>query len=262
MESGKVYTKHIRGSKYHFDKNTIFYKYPNGQRCRCLNPDKQLIYRIGRIKGRFNGSFRINENREIITYRKIRGTNTWEPVYVGKLKEDLIFEDMCLNPLAKAIAPGLLWVGFCYKHGSRFSMRSNGEIFFRETVRDKYKRTKEEWTVIGLNKKHIDKIKEIKGSGVLKINEYGQIWIPVSDENLRYQMEKPEFNKMFMNQWNTLTNEVVNTIKNYKNGIYYDPNSEEEQYFNPIYIGKQEGELTLPGRDDRAHTLRKDEDDL
>jgi len=251
MEKGDIYTKHVRGSRYAFNREGIFYKYPNGQKCYCKNLDGSLLQNLIEIKGKGSGRLIINEIGEIVVYKKRGNENTWEPRYVGKLKDEMKFEDIYINPDSNFLKPGLLWTGFCSHHGGEFSINRNKKPFFSEKVKREYSEDQKRYFIKNFDEEVLKRIIHIKstGTGRFRVNEYGHVWSPVKNKNIEFQMQNDDFKEAFTNQFEEFPSKLKRTIKIYQKFDH-----------TPIYMGKINEELEIE-REERPH-LVYDRDDL
>jgi len=243
METGDLYTKHVRGSRYAFNHDGFLYKYPNNQKSYCKNFPESVLDDLIRVKGG-SGRAIINEIGEIVVYKKREKENVWEPRYVDTLDRELEFEYIKINP--KNLKPGLMWTGFCSHHGGAFSIDSNGRPFFSEKIKNKYSENKKRYYIKDFNKKILKRIIHIKmtGSGRFRVNEYGHIWAPVKNENLKFQIQNEDFKEAFTNQFGKFPSKLKRIIKAY-----------QEYDHTPIYMGKIEGELEIV-REEKPHIIR------
>jgi len=250
MKKGDIYTKHVRGSRYAFNREGVFYKYPNGQKSYCTNLDSKLLDDIIEVKERGSGRIIINELGEIVVYREREGERIWEPRYVGKINNEMEFEDIFVNP--NNLTPGLLWTGFCSHHGGRFSIDSKKRPFFAEKIQNNHSQDNKRYYIQNLDTEILKRITLIKstGSGRFRVNEYGHVWSPVKNENIEYQMKRDDFKEAFMSQFDMFPSKLKRTIK-----IYQKIN------YTPIYMGKIDGELEIK-REERPHLIRDEDDEI
>lgn len=250
MKKGDIYTKHVRGSKYGFNRDGIFYKYPSDQKCYCKNVDESLLEDLIEIKGHGSGRFIINEIGEIVIRKKRDNEEVWEPRYVGKLKEEMKFEDIYVNPHPNLLKPGLLWTGFCSHHGGEFSINRNKRPFFKEKIKENHSENTKTYFIQNLDEEILKRIIKIKstGTGRFRVNEYGHVWSPVKNENIEYQMKNDEFKEAFTNQFDGFPSKLKRTIKRY-----------QKHNHTPIYMGRIDGELKI-NRQERPHLVYSRDD--
>jgi hypothetical protein len=171
IHPGDCWPLPFRGSRYtlkavegrikfcwsHMDKVYAAEKIPGG-----------LLKAFGAYKLDTRGSLRITPHREVIT----KVAKTWEPVYLGKIKDDLEFEGFNLNPEKYEV--GRIWKGFHFKHGEVFAVwarEGSGDYLY--------------WSKQGIYFRTIDehpelcsRIREIRPRcGRLYITETGHIWM-------------------------------------------------------------------------------------
>lgn len=251
MQKGDIYTKYVRGSRYAFNREGIFYKYPNGQKSYCQNVDDSLLQDMIDAKGRGSGRLIINEIGEMVVYRKREEEEAWEPRYVGKLEEEMEFDGMKINP--KDLNPGLLWSGFCSHHGGRFSIDRNKKPFFEETTIREHSEDSKRYFIKDFDEEILKRIIFIKstGNGRFRVNEYGHVWSPIKRENLEYQMKNDDFKEAFNNQFSNFSSKIKRTIKQYERNINH----------YPIYMGKVNEELKIE-REEKPHIIYDREDEI
>jgi len=251
MKKGDIYTKHVRGSRYAFNTECVFYKYPNRQKCYCQNFNDGLLEDLMEVKGKRSGRLIINEIGEIVVYKKRGNQQEWEPRYVGKLEDEMAFEDIYPNP--GNLNPGLLWTGFCSHHGGEYSINKNKKPFFSEKTKGKYSEEKKRYFIKNLDEEVLKRIIHIKstGTGRFRVNEYGHVWAPVKKENLEYQMNDEDFKEAFTKQFKNFPSKLKRTIKIYQKSI--------DHY--PIYMGKVDEELEIE-REEKPHIIYDEDEEI
>ncbi|MCD6236364.1 MAG: hypothetical protein J7K13_00215 [Thermoplasmata archaeon] len=255
MKKGELYVKHVRGSKYAFGYGKIFYKYPNGAKNYAVNDMSRIVDEIVEVRDEYSGRIIINEQKEIVTYRKTCH-NQWMPYYVGTLSKEPKFEGIENNP--RNLRPGLLWTGFASHHGSEYIFTITGKIYFKETFSDKDGSiTTKKYLVRDVDEDLIERLKYFKiDSGRFHINEFGHVWAPVPEIVIKkfYRSNIIHVDDIH-EQFRNMTPEQKNTIKIYSNSRY---SNSEERWF-PVYIGKYTEPLII-NRQDRPHIINREED--
>lgn len=258
MKIGDLYLKHVRGSKYAFNYGKLFYKYPGGAKNHVIGDWSQLFEDICNVKQTQSGRVTINEEKEIVIYRK-EANGSWRPYYAGQLNNEMTFEGIDNNP--HNLRPGLLWTGFASHHGSKFNLQSNGHIYFKETYYDEDALTTKKYRVKNVDKDLIDRLFFLKGaSGSFRINEYGHVLAPVELEVINnYNTDIINISDI-KSQFKELTKYQKNTLRKYSAPVYNKFTKKETSWY-PIYIGKYP-ELMELSRKDRPHTIIINPDDF
>lgn len=257
MEIGDVYDKHIRGSRYVFNHDGIYYQiHANGQKLWSKNFDESMLSRLLSLKGT-GGRLYINEKREMVIFKKSsEDRNTvWIPIFAGILKEDMEFNIISINP--KGLSPGLLWPGFNSHHGSKFKINYSGKLVFKETWKDKYGIKRSVEYPVKTNDKDlleiVKRVNKYKHGGAFFLNEYGHVWAPIQLRYFDMQMKmNPEFYNKFNRQWKFMPSEIKRIIKKYMD-------SDEREYI-PIYAGEYHGDINIVGREDKPHIIYEREE--
>jgi hypothetical protein len=258
MEIGDIYTKHVRGSRYIFNHDGIYYSHPSGQRSWWKNPNKEILSRLLKLK-ESGGRVYINEKKEMVIYKEFleeKKYKVWKPVYAGIFEGEMTFDEISINP--KGLSHGLLWPGFNSKHGSRFSIDNRGKVFFKEVSFKKHGvKTKTYYPVKMEDNVILNRIRTYKHNGTFFLNEYGHVWTPVEREYFEKQKESnPDFYEKINNQWKLMYRKTKNTIDHYIRM--------HEKMYIPIYAGKYEGEMKVIGREEHPRIVYdwKDLDEL
>lgn len=256
MKMGDLYLKHVRGSRYVFNYGKLFYKYPGGAKNYVLGDWSQIFADLCNVKQTQNGRVIINEEKEIVIYRK-EDNGSWRPYYVDQLKNEMKFEGIENNPYE--LRPGLLWTGFASHHGSKFNLQSNGYIHFKETYFEEGAQTTKKYRVKHVDEDLIDRLFFLKGNpGSFRINEYGHVWAPVELEVINnYNTDIINISDI-KSQFKKLTKFQKNTLSKYSAPVFNKFTKKETSWY-PIYIGKYPDLMEL-SRKDRPHTIINPDD--
>ena len=246
MYVGDVYTQHVRGSQYVFNREGIFYVHPTKRRFKALNVNDSLFQALHDIKG-VAGRLRINEKREVVVY--VEEGDHYTPTYAGKVEEGSVsFEKIQIDPFG--IELGLLWPGFNNHHGSRFSIDSKNNVTFRETMFDKNGvKTVKKYRVKMNAPEMVNAVKEYKNNGVFFVNEYGHVWFPVEVKEFKKKMYNRDFKKRIDKQWKKLSKASKSIINSYSRETRWSPG------FVPVYAGKYLGNMELINREEKAKII-------
>jgi len=253
MKKGDLYLKHVRGSRYAFNYGKLFYKYPNGGKNYAIGDFSDLFEDLCTVKQSQNGRVIINENQEIVVYRKLDNDQVWMPYYIGRLENEIKFEGIDNNP--NNIKPGLLWTGFASHHGAKFQLNLNDRVYFKEIYYEEGAQTIKKYFVKNVDVNLIESLYYFKqGSGSFHINEYGHIWAPVDREviNNCYNTDIIKVSEI-ETQFKKMTNIQKRTIQKYSEQRYSKLTKKDESWY-PIYIGKYPLELEIT-REERPHTI-------
>ncbi|MFX0182939.1 MAG: hypothetical protein ACFE95_07645 [Candidatus Hodarchaeota archaeon] len=171
LKNGDKWPYHYRGSKYHYTSDGEVYWYNPLKliRVKCLSGHEEAVDLLKKIKPG-GGSFRATENRKLITklVEPLNGfdeNEEYEPYYAGDLKNDMIFENVDINP--KDIRFGDLWPGFY--EGSLYHFNHKGKIWWRDSIGRRWFAKKD---YPNLSEKLL-RWKRLGGS--FKINEYRHV---------------------------------------------------------------------------------------
>jgi hypothetical protein len=244
LKKGEVYNKHVRGSRYGFSNNKLFYKYPGGGKNYVIGSWEGLVDDLIDVRGEYGGRIIINENKEIVTYKQME-INKWIPYYIGKIECEMRFEGIENNP--KDLKPGLLWTGFASHHGSQFSYKNDGRVFFRETTLEDEVTVTRKYPVLDLDDELIERLKYFKN-----------VWAPVPQSVVKECYNDPEVIHIddIHKQFSNLTSEQKNTIRKYSQDFRYNRTGE---MWYPIYIGKYDKPITIK-RPDGPHIINSEDD--
>ena len=245
MEIGDVYTEHVRGSKYVFNYEGLYYKHASGQRSWWLDVNEETLHRLLDLKGG-SGRVIINEKKEMVIYKEFHEEGKkypiWKPIYAGILKDEMVFDEISIDP--KGLMDGLLWPGFNSHHGSRFSINGRGKVFFKEVSFENGVKTIRQFPVRMDDETVVERIKTYKNNGVFFVNEYGHVWAPVEYNDFKKQMDDPEFLEHFNKQWKEMYSKSKRIIQHYMEKGYVS-----NKKYIPIYAGKYEGDMKVIGRE-------------
>jgi len=252
MEKGDIYKKHVRGSRYVISNGRLYYKFPGNQKVFTNSDVTELFEDFCDIRRESGGRIIINEEKEVITYRKESG-NKWVPYYVGKLKSELDFESIDINPID--LKPGLVWTGFCIHHGSRFTFQKRGKILFKESSSKEFGTSINKYLIDSVEKEFIDRLKFYKiESGGFYINENQQVWAPVQKLNIdQFYIDEKIHKNEIKNQLPVMTTEQKRSIQQYTE---YTNNGKD--LWLPIYLGKYEKPLEIK-RADKPHIIKSED---
>lgn len=253
MKMGDLYLKHVRGSRYAFNYGKLFYKYPGGAKNYAISDCSGLYDDLCDVKETQSGRLIVNEEKEIIVYRKHDEEDIWMPYYIGQLEDEVKFEGVDNNP--EMLRPGLLWTGFSSHHGAKFHLNMNDHVYFQETYYEEGAQTTKKYFVKNVDKDLIERLYFLKqGSGSFHINEYGHIWAPVDREviNECYNTEIINVSDIEA-QFKQLSDIQKRTIQKYCKPIYNKFTKRHESWY-PIYIGNYPKKLEIT-REDRPHTI-------
>jgi hypothetical protein len=256
MQKGEVYIKHVRGSRYGFSNNKLFYKYPGGGKNYVIGNWDSLIDDLIGVRGEYGGRIVINENKEVVMYKKT-DIFEWIPFYIGKIDCEMRFEGIENNP--RDLRPGLLWTGFASHHGSQFSYKINGRVFFRETTLEDGVTVTRQYPVLDIDDELIERLKYFKiQPGRFYVNEYRHVWAPVPLNVIKQCYNDPEIIHIddIHKQFSNLTSEQKNTIRKYSQDFRYNRTGE---MWYPVYIGKYGNPINIK-RPDGPHRITSEED--
>ena len=256
MKKGDIYQKHMRGSRFNFDFENIYYKFPNGNKSYVENNVNELLSDLIDVKEQ-PGRFRINEAGDITVY--CQNCDAYIPKYVGSLSEELVFDGIDNNP--KKLKPGNFWTGFVVKHGSGYYIDRSNKLKYSEFVKDATSENVTNFTVSGMSKTFIDKILKVKGeTGKLLINEYGHVWTPVKLSRIQNGTVISDSDTLH-EQFKTLSDKQKNIIRSYSEFTERKLYGKMESWY-PIYVGKFTGQLNIKRKDNPIciHRLNDEED--
>lgn len=252
MKKGDLYLKHVRGSRYGFNCNKLFYKYPGGTKNYAIDDRLDFIADLCEVKQISSGRVIINEEKEIVVYRQ-QDDYTWRPFYIGQLDGEIEFDGINNNP--EKLMPGLLWTGFASNHGSKFHLDQKDHIYFQETYYEDGAQIKKKYYVKNPGENLIDSLYYFKqGPGSFHINEYGHIWAAVEKEVITecYHTDLIDVSDI-MEQFKHLTTVQKRTIQKYTMSRFNQLTKKNESWY-PIYIGKYTNLLKI-SREERPHTI-------
>jgi len=252
MKKGDIYDKHVRGSRYVYNIDGIYYKVRDIKIPTTTDVSK-IIEDIIDVRKENSGRIIINEEREIITYIR-KKKNEWLPVYVGQLNKELVFEDIEINP--KNLEIGSLWAGFLRKHGSKYKFSREGRIYFLEKIQSNTKSSSITYYVQNFNNSFLKRICQLRGrmqnsynwlnAGSIWINEYGHMWTAITKDRMKYLIKKDVLKKEIIDQqWRKLSNLQKNLLNEYTKPQKDRRNKDKEISWYPIYLGKYEHQIQI-----------------
>lgn len=244
MDIGQTYVKHVRGSRYLFGRDGIFYVHPTKRRFELNIEESDLVDRLIDLKGS-GGRLLVNEKREMVIYRQESDHHI--PIYAGRLDGELNFNSVPIDP--SSLTPGLLWPGFNSHHGSRFLLDSKGSVRFKETSFENGVKTTRYFPVKMDDQQIIETIRRYKPGGAFFINEYGHTWFPVEVSEFQKHMTDYGFKKKIDGQWKHFSKASKNIINHYSR-----PNRRSKG-FVPVYAGQYLGEMKVFGREDKPRII-------
>jgi len=163
---GDKWPYHYRGSKYHFNqRGDVWWAAPLKMlKVNCIEGHEKIVEDLLSFK-KLGGSFRITENRDVITKLVEDDEGSADSYYIGKLDSDMYFEEVDINP--KDINSGDLWPGFY--EGSIYHFNIDGDIWWKAPYGTR-------WFANQDYSDLIDKLSKWKRrGGSFRINEYGRV---------------------------------------------------------------------------------------
>jgi len=258
MKKGDIYTKHVRGSRYGFGFGKIFYKYPGGKKIYAIGNWDDLIEDCIDVRGNTSGRIIINEEKEIVTYVR-QEDKSYLPFYVGKLKREMRFEEIELNPTN--LRPGLFWTGFVSKHGSRYNYTQRGNFYFRETTVDEYGMNTRKWRINGIPEDFLKRLQFFKiDPGSFRVNEYNHVFAPVPKIILQnfYNDDIIHIDDIHKQFREDLTSAQKFTIQKNSEQFINKRTGKKEMWY-PIYIGKYNDVFDV-NRPNQPHRISNEDD--
>jgi len=171
LEKNDIWPKPYIGSRYNFKTDGIYYRIPEvGIKIKAKKWNQDLLKDLFDVNPEPNGgSFKVNENGEVIT--KVKTGNGWIPYYVGQYDIDIKFNGIELNP-GPELKPGDLWPGLYYLHGSMYSFS-----FYKDEIFCK-RNNKQRYYSISNNMDLIQKLRKYRpDGGRFYINEHKKVWV-------------------------------------------------------------------------------------
>lgn len=250
MKIGDVYVKHVRGSRYAFNGEGIFYKYPGRNQAMCTNVDADLLNRLRQVRKAWSGRFIVNERGEVVVYCEEK--KRWTPYYCGMLGDELMFDGLNNNPAD--LKSGLLWTGLASHHGSKMTVDAKGHVWFKESLIEGGCKTLNKYPVRGLDEDVIDTILSLKqDQGSFHVNEHGHIWAPVSSIAIADDYDGKIIDKEALNlQLKEMTDVQKRTVKSY--GERTTQRRVLNESWFPIYVGQCTEPLVI-ARPDKPHII-------
>lgn len=182
MDTGDLWKKHFRGSRYNFSREKgVYYMLP---RKLDLIPTEDeysdLLEQLLSLKST-GGRFYVTEDRDVLIAKKgyVGGRKGWYPYYVCHLNDDLRFKDIELNP--ENLQPGDVWTGLTHHHGSKYSLGSYKRYFL-------FWRLRKSDSINHFATNHpqlIDLLRNYEWrGGSFRINENKKIWKSIGKQTL------------------------------------------------------------------------------
>jgi hypothetical protein len=191
LAPGKPWPSAYRGSEYSLvsneDFNDAVLKWEQRDLAIYTEPPdglRRALVLLGKSGG--YGSFRVTADSEVLTkvkaeeYKHVDQApvdSGWIPVYVGKLKGTLDFDEVDADPISPGEKEIKVWTGFPFKHGERWSVGQDGTLFW------KWKDYRFESTFD--HSELISEYQRYRGTaGRLYITENAQIWVNIPKDDI------------------------------------------------------------------------------